>query len=104
MIKMKTMFIGTLFIVMISSGSMNAFATNEQVDLSEYSITYNDEISKDTSESCKVLISIPYSYSDTIPKEPQKPVQTGDDSNVVLYGMSAILSGLGMIVVGKKRK
>lgn len=99
------MFICTLFFV-----SMQVSA-----ETSEYSVTYGEEITSDTENSCEVLISIPYTYSETIPKAPspthepdkvtQKPVQTGDGTPILGYSILTIvsLSGIGSLVINKKK-
>lgn len=97
MINIKPIIIGIVCMIAINIGCICASATEK--DVSDYSITYNNEVSEDTLQSCKVSISIPYSYSDLIPKE---PVQTGDDSNIFGYLLLATISGSGMIILKKK--
>lgn len=76
---------------------IDAQATKVEGSVSKYSVDYEKSIEKDTTSNCKVLISIPYSYSETIPKNPYKPVQTGDEAPIVEYTLLMGTSVVGMI-------
>lgn len=82
---------------------MDAYATNEKGTASEYSVDYNENIESDSIQGCKVIISIPYSYSETIPKN---PVQTGDETPIMQYILMMGVSILGMtgIAISKKKE
>lgn len=79
-------------------------------ETSEYSVTYENEVEKDSTKDCEVLISIPYTYSEEIPKqvektiETTKDVQTGDESNISLYTLLSLFSILGIGFSLKKIK
>lgn len=97
--------------------SLNVNAADEK---SDYNIEYAEAVSKDTTNTCQVSISIPYTYSKTITKNPIednvgedetlsndfiKPVQTGDDMNPFFYMMAVgiAIAGMGIIIIKRKK-
>ena len=104
MTKKNTFSIIILMLFMIF-GSIQVFATE-----SKSNVTYEQEIINDSSKECEVYVSVPYEYSETIPKEtitptpkPSKNVQTGDENNIFPYVILGVFSGIGMGFLFKKR-
>ena len=86
---------------------IDADAATVEKTVSEYSVDYEKAIEKDTINNCKVLISIPYSYSETIPKNTDKPAQTGDDSQIMEYTLltgTSVVGMMGMLFWKKKKQ
>ena len=97
--------------------SLNVNAVDEK---SDYNIEYAEAVSKDATNTCQVSISIPYTYSKTITKNPiednntgeddtlkndfRKPVQTGDNMNPLFYMVVAGIAVVGMGITFIKRK
>ena len=97
--------------------SLNVKAVDSK---SSYNVEYTEGVSKDTTNNCQVSISIPYTYSKTIKKNPvkdndmrdddtlknelRKPVQTGDNMNPFFYLMATGTAFMGMAITCKKRK
>lgn len=96
--------------------SLNVNAVDEK---SDYNIEYAEAVSKDATNTCQVSISIPYTYSKTITKNPiedntgeddtlkndfRKPVQTGDNMNPLFYMVVAEIAVVGMGITFIKRK
>ncbi len=97
--------------------SLNVNAVDEK---SDYNIEYAEAVSKDATNTCQVSISIPYTYSKTITKNPiednntgedgalkndfRKPVQTGDNMNPLFYMVAAGIAVVGMGIAFIKRK
>lgn len=94
---------------------MNATASAEEgkgvfvTETSTYSVEYGQEVEKDGKDQCEVYISVPWEFSETIPKaapekEAQRPVQTGDCSGMGQYAALMMLSALGIFGVTRKQK
>lgn len=73
----------------------------------EYQTFQNEKNS--FSEECEVYCHIPYSYVETISKEPESAasnsiVQTGDDSNIWGYSAMSVLSGFSLYRIKRKER
>lgn len=96
-----------LFIIGLILFHIDTYATETN---SESFIEYETiELKDNTTQSCNVSISIPYSYSETIPKNPTTDtdiVQTGDDSHIFEYALMMGVSTIGIfgILYSKKEK
>ena len=101
---MKLRKISMIVCMMLCICSINVSASNET---SKYFVTYENEVEKDSKEDCEVYISIPYTYSEEIPKiSVQEDVQTGDNTNImgwVLVGVSSLI-GMKTLIFKKKEK
>lgn len=105
-----------LFAMLIPCFNITAFATQtdvskEEVEYSEFNIS-RDDLEDGKKETCKVYVSMPYEFSEEIPKEPpsetsdnrpNENVQTGDTSNIFLYSLLFFTSIIGIITLKVKQ-
>ena len=111
-----------LLALLVPCCSSTAFASNviTEGETSQRDIQYQEfsfskeELEQGRVEACTVTVSQPYSYSTEIPKnnciqedpvpKNNKPVQTGDETPIIIYLSMAILSIIGMMELNKKLK
>lgn len=116
-----------LLALLVPCCSSTAFASNviTEGETSQRDIQYQEfsfskeELEQGRVEACTVTVSQPYSYSTEIPKnnnglvdiqddpvpKNNKPVQTGDETPIIIYLSMGILGAVGMMgLKAKSRK
>lgn len=114
-----------LLALLVPCCSSTAFASNvitegetsqRDIQYQEFSLS-KEELEQGRVEACTVTVSQPYSYSTEIPKnnlvdiqddpvpKNNKPVQTGDETPIIIYLSMGILGAVGMMgLKAKSRK
>lgn len=104
----KMKYWGLLEAIIIPAMFLPVYASDKSIEASKENVEYveidSEDVEDEIRQTVSVKVSIPYQYSNSIPKYESNNVQTNDDTPILAMGGAFVGSIIGGIVLVKKKK